>query len=240
MVTVQYDSPIAAVTLPVAPAGAHGPGRWRAVAEVADEGGLQPRMCVFATAAFFDYEGNKLPVNAREGVVTRMHSHGRQKYPCIKWHDVAGAAAPYGAVARDPELYVWAAAEAAAVAGGGGGGDGSGAGAGAHQAPLRPVTQREVVVLRGAQQSIGVTFSQLHVRQGRLVVQQVDPHFMPVSGHVRCGDEVVSVDGTPVQAATMAQCIRLLRTAGRHTLAVTTGAGAGAGGGGGGGGGGGR
>ena len=83
-------------------------------------------------------------------------------------------------------------------------------------------------------------FSQLHVRQGRLVVQQVDPHFMPVSGHVRCGDEVVSVDGTPVQAATMAQCIRLLRTAGRHTLAVTTGAGAGAGGGGGGGGGGGR
>ena len=67
--------------------------------------------------SFFDYEGNKLPVNARERVVTRMHSHGRQKYPCIKWHDVAGAAAPYGAVARDPELYVWAAAEAAAVAG---------------------------------------------------------------------------------------------------------------------------
>ena len=32
---------VAAVTLPVAPAGADGPGRWRPVADVADEGGLQ-------------------------------------------------------------------------------------------------------------------------------------------------------------------------------------------------------
>ena len=37
---------VAVMTLPMTPAGAHGPERWRPVADVGDEGGLQTRMFV--------------------------------------------------------------------------------------------------------------------------------------------------------------------------------------------------
>ena len=77
---------VAAVTLPVAPAGADGPGRWRPVADVADEGGLQTGIIFFATAAFFYYDANTLPVNDCEGVVPGMHNDGRQNHPV---HQVA-------------------------------------------------------------------------------------------------------------------------------------------------------
>ena len=73
-------------TLPVTPAGTHGRGRWRPVIEVADDGGLKVGMIVFATADFFDYEGNKLPVNNREGKVTAMHNQGPAEVPL---HQVA-------------------------------------------------------------------------------------------------------------------------------------------------------
>ena len=55
-------------------------------------------------------------MNNREGKVTGMHNQGRRKFPCIKWRDVAGPAAPYGAVARDHDLYVWVAAAPAEAA----------------------------------------------------------------------------------------------------------------------------
>ena len=51
-------------------------------------------MYLFATEAFFEYDGNDLDVKARQGRVTTMHRNGRQLLPCIEWSDVPGAAKP--------------------------------------------------------------------------------------------------------------------------------------------------
>ena len=126
---------VAALTLPAAPAGAGRPGQWRPVADLAEGCGLRPGMYLFATAAFFDYDGNDLELKDRQGRVTTMYENRRQLLPCIKWSDVPGDAKPYGGVARDPELHVWVTAAAAGAeaepAADAGSGAGAGAGAGA-------------------------------------------------------------------------------------------------------------